>query len=82
MSERSKVAEFVSFCIEVFAHAKGMTGTAVLRLFDSCGLVRILTSAMTSFIRRDANGSWLTWKTISRSGESRHETLSWRVDSG
>ena len=42
MSERSKVAEFVSFCIEVFAHAKGMTGTAVLRLFDSCGLVRYL----------------------------------------
>ena len=42
MSERSKVAEFVSFCIEVFAHAKGMTGTAVFHLFDSCGLVRYL----------------------------------------
>jgi len=42
MSERSKVAEFVSFCIEAFANAKGRSGADVFRLFDSCGLVGYL----------------------------------------
>ena len=42
MSERSRVAEFVSFCIEAYAKAKGMSGSDVFRLFDSCGLVRYL----------------------------------------
>ena len=42
MSERSKVAEFVSFCIESFANAKGKSGIDTLRLFDSCGLVGYL----------------------------------------
>lgn len=42
MSERSRVAEFVSFCIEAFANAKGLSGSDVFRLFDSCGLVGYL----------------------------------------
>ena len=42
MSERSRVAEFVSFCVEAYANAKGMSGSDVFRLFDSCGLVRYL----------------------------------------
>jgi len=42
MSNRAKVAEFVSFCIEVFASAKKKSGADVIRLFDSCGLVDYL----------------------------------------
>jgi hypothetical protein len=42
MSDRAKVAEFVSFCIEVFASAKKKPGADVIRLFDSCGLVDYL----------------------------------------
>ena len=42
MGDRAKVAEFVSFCIEVFANAKKMSGADVIHLFDSCGLVSYL----------------------------------------
>ena len=42
MSDRAKVAEFISFCIEVFANAKKKSGADVVRLFDSCGLVSYL----------------------------------------
>ena len=42
MSERSKVSEFISFCVEVFAAARGLSGAAVFRLFDSCGLISYL----------------------------------------
>lgn len=42
MSERSRVAEFVSFCVETFANAKGRSGFDVFRLFEACGLVDYL----------------------------------------
>lgn len=42
MSERSKVSEFISFCVEAFAAARGLSGAAVFRLFDSCGLISYL----------------------------------------
>ena len=42
MSDRAKVAEFISFCIEVFANAKKKSGADVARLFDSCGLISYL----------------------------------------
>ena len=34
MSERSKVAEFVSFCIEMFAKAKKLSGDKVAAVFS------------------------------------------------
>jgi len=37
MSERAKVAEFVSFCIEMFAKAKRLSGDRVAAVFQSCG---------------------------------------------
>ena len=42
MSERSRVAEFISFCVEAFAYARGKSSSAVFRLFESCGLVDYL----------------------------------------
>lgn len=42
MSDRAKVAEFISFCIEVFANAKKKSGADIVRLFDSCGLIGYL----------------------------------------
>jgi len=43
MSERAKVAEFVSFCIEMFAKAKRLSGDKVAAVFQSCGAVWILS---------------------------------------
>ena len=37
MSERAKVAEFVSFCVEMFAKAKRLSGDRVTAVFKSCG---------------------------------------------
>ncbi len=39
MSERAKVAEFVSFCIEMFAKAKRLSGDKVAAVFQSCGAI-------------------------------------------
>ena len=43
MSERAKVAEFVSFCIEMFAKAKRLSGDGVA-VFQSCGAIDYLDS--------------------------------------
>ena len=44
MSERLKVAEFVSFCIEMFAKAKRLSGDKVAAVFQSCGAIDYLDS--------------------------------------
>lgn len=44
MSYRAKVAEFVSFCIEMFAKAKRLSGAQVASLFDECGAIEYLDS--------------------------------------
>ena len=44
MSKRARVAEFVSFCIEMFAKAKGLSGDKVVVLFKSCGAIDYLDS--------------------------------------
>lgn len=44
MSERAKVAEFVSFCIEMFAKAKRLSGDKVAVVFQSCGAIDYLDS--------------------------------------
>ena len=44
MSERAKVAEFVSFCIEMFAKAKRLSGDKVAAVFQSCGAIDYLDS--------------------------------------
>lgn len=37
MSEKAKVAEFISFCIETFARSKGCSGADVAALFARVG---------------------------------------------
>ena len=44
MSNRAKVAEFISFCIEMFAKAKRLSGAKVAALFESCGAIGYLDS--------------------------------------
>ena len=44
MSHRAKVAEFVSFCIEMFARAKKLSGDRVAAAFESCGAIDYLDS--------------------------------------
>ena len=44
MSKRARVAEFVSFCIEMFAKAKRLSGDKVVVLFKSCGAIDYLDS--------------------------------------
>ena len=44
MSNRAKVAEFISFCIEMFAKAKRLSGDKVAALFESCGAIGYLDS--------------------------------------
>ena len=44
MSSRAKVAEFISFCIEMFAKAKRLQGDSVAALFESCGAIDFLDS--------------------------------------
>lgn len=44
MSKRARVAEFVSFCIEMFAKAKQLSGDKVVVLFKSCGAIDYLDS--------------------------------------
>ena len=44
MSKRARVAEFVSFCIEMFAKAKQLSGDKVIVLFQSCGVIDYLDS--------------------------------------
>ena len=44
MSRRAKVAEFISFCIEMFAKAKMLSGDRVAALFESCGAIEFLDS--------------------------------------
>ena len=39
MSQRAKVVEFISFCIEMFAKAKNLSGDKVAALFESCGAI-------------------------------------------
>ena len=60
MSERSKVAEFVSFCIEMFAKAKKLSGDKVAAVFMLAGQSTILTPVMMSFTRRANVGLFLT----------------------
>ena len=44
MSQRAKVAEFISFCIEMFAKAKKLSGDKVASIFESCGAIDYLDS--------------------------------------
>ena len=44
MSHRAKVAEFVSFCIEMFAKAKGLSGERAAALLADCGAIEYLDS--------------------------------------
>lgn len=44
MSHRAKVAEFVSFCIEMFAKAKNLSGDRVAAAFESSGAIAYLDS--------------------------------------
>ena len=44
MSHRAKVAEFISFCIEMFAKAKRLSGERVAAIFASCGAIDYLDS--------------------------------------
>ena len=44
MSQRAKVVEFISFCIEMFAKAKNLSGDKVAALFESCGAISYLDS--------------------------------------
>lgn len=44
MSSRAKIAEFISFCIEMFAKAKKLPGDSVAALFASCGAIEFLDS--------------------------------------
>lgn len=43
MSQRSIIAEFISFCVEVFAKAKNRSGAAVAKIFTECGAIDYLT---------------------------------------
>ena len=42
MSERAKRAEFIAFCIECYAKAKGMSGGAVCGIFEKFGALGYL----------------------------------------
>ena len=44
MTDRAKVAEFISFCIETFAGEKGVSGARVAAVFQACGLIDFLDS--------------------------------------
>ena len=42
MDEKTKVVEFVSFCIEMYARQTGMSGAVVTELFETHGLLDYL----------------------------------------
>ena len=42
MTERTKIAEFIAFCIEAYAKEKRMSGTEVCALFDRFGALAYL----------------------------------------
>lgn len=42
MTERTKIAEFISFCVEAYAKAKRMSGSEVCALFDRFGALAYL----------------------------------------
>ena len=42
MSEKANIAEFVAFCIEMYAKARHMSGAAVAALFDKFGAIGYL----------------------------------------
>ena len=44
MSQRAKVVEFISFCIEMFAKVKNLSGDRVASIFESCGAIDYLDS--------------------------------------
>ena len=57
MSERSRVAEFVSFCIETFAKEKNLLGDRVAALFASCGAIEYLAEGYD--VLHTQGGKWL-----------------------
>ena len=57
MSERSKVAEFVSFCIEMFAKAKKLSGDKVAAVFQAFGAIDYLDSGYD--VLHTQGESWL-----------------------
>lgn len=42
MSEKAKIAEFVAFCIEMYAKAKHISGAAAAALFEQFGAIGYL----------------------------------------
>ncbi len=57
MSSRAKVAEFISFCIEMFAKAKNISGDKVAALFESRGIIGYLDSGYDMLHTQDEG--WL-----------------------
>ena len=57
MSERAKVAEFVSFCIEMFARKKNLSGGYVASLCASCGALDYLSDCYD--VLHTQGASWL-----------------------
>ncbi len=42
MSERTKITEFIAFCIECYAKAKGLSGADACKLFERFGVLAYL----------------------------------------
>lgn len=42
MTARTKIAEFIAFCIEAYAKAKGLSGADVCALFNQYGALEYL----------------------------------------
>lgn len=57
MSERARVAEFISFCIEMFARRKNLSGGYVASLFASCGALDYLSDGYD--VLHTQGASWL-----------------------
>ena len=43
MTKETKITEFISFCVEIFAEAKGLLGKEVMELFEQTGLLDYLS---------------------------------------
>ena len=43
MTKETKIIEFISFCVEIYAEAKGLLGKEVMDLFERTGLLVYLS---------------------------------------